>query len=125
MMQHSFTFLCFKKANLNVNEYEEKVTIGVLAWRTYLLYFKTGGGIIGTAFFFIILITSQVFVASADYWVNKWASFENIDYLDKLSVRMDEFNNQSCHNCTFDVNIPVFEQRDNYYYTFLSNLRNI
>lgn len=108
------------------NEYAEKVTIGALAWKTYLLYFKTGGGIIGTAFFFTILIASQVFVASADYWINRWASYENKDYLDKLAVQRNEElyarSNQSCHNCTFDYNIPIFEERDNYYYTFLGNL---
>lgn len=99
--------------NSDQNQYTEKVTIGKLAWKTYAQYFYTGGGIFGALFFFFILISSTVFIASSDYWINIWATRENVDYLNKTSSQFNSMNMTSCGlNCTdFHMDISVYENR--------------
>ena len=107
-------FYLLQKINLNSGQkdaYVEKVTIGKLAWKTYLQYFYTGGGICGASIFFLILIIGTTFISASDYWINVWASSENIDYLDKIS-KVDSLNGTCGLNCTDLMKIPVYENRD-------------
>jgi len=89
------------------------VTIGALAWKTYLTYFRTGGGVLGTLLFFTILVTSQVFISSADYWISYWASAEAVDFSDKS--RQFEANSTNAS----DLGVPAFAYRARNYYIYL------
>jgi ATP-binding cassette subfamily C (CFTR/MRP) protein 4 len=90
------------------------VTIGALAWKTYLTYFRTGGGVLGTLLFFTILVISQVFIASADYWISYWASAEGVDFSDKS--RQFETN---LTNASVLTGVPAFAYRARNYYIYL------
>ncbi len=89
--------------------------MGVLAWKNYFAFFLTGGGIFGTIFFFSILVISQIFISTADYWMNKWAFTEAFDYAEK--VRSYEALNGTNSSTTFSI--PIYEGRWQYYYIYL------
>ena len=57
---------------LDVNEYEEKRTFGAMNWNNYFIYFKAGGGVLGTFILILLFLSSQAAVVLADYWVTTW-----------------------------------------------------
>jgi ABC-type sugar transport system ATPase subunit len=54
------------------SQFDEKRTYGAMNWKTYFVYFKVGGGIIGSIFVFLMFISSQAVVVLADFWLSNW-----------------------------------------------------
>ena len=84
---------------------------GTLSNKTYLTYFKSAVGILGTVFFFIVLISGQILRAVTDYWINRWAAIESMDYNNKTNI-------ECIHNCTMVV-VPVFEDRQWFFIIYI------
>lgn len=61
-----------KEATSPKNEYEEKKLSGMLSWKTYVDYFREGGGFIGTIGLLFIYLACQFLVVAADYWLSYW-----------------------------------------------------
>ena len=56
----------------NKTQHDEKQTLGRISWKVYTDYFRSGGGIVGGIFVFLMFILTQLFVLAADYWVSEW-----------------------------------------------------
>jgi hypothetical protein len=62
------------------DQFEEKRTFGAMNWKTYFVYFKVGGGILGSVFVFFMFIASQAAVVLGDYWLSNWYFFFEQSY---------------------------------------------
>ena len=113
------------------NKFNETSTLGNLTWKIYFIYFKTGGGLFGAAIYFLMLIASQVFVTSGDYFINYWATTETLDYSIKMNNILNLTNstngvNSSNFHEIQSASISVFEKRMDYYFIyFLLNISGV
>lgn len=100
------------KNQICIDNNNEQQKLGNLTKKTYLEYFKNGGGIFGSLFYFIMLILSQVLCTFGEYWLSYWASQESIDYMNKTSTIVT-------NNDTTSYDVLVFKNRESFYSIFL------
>ena len=95
--------------------YDEAQQQNMLSWRTYLLYFKLGGGIFGAALNFLIFMSAELMIAVTDYWVSSWAALEAIDMSVKQANITSETSFSFNESPPSTITTSLFEGRSRYY----------
>eukprot|EP00794_Sanderia_malayensis_P016216 gene16216-17849_t len=57
-------------------ELEEETKEGNIAFKIYVKYFKSGGGVIFTLVLFLLCIVAQLSLVGVDWWIGNWTSIE-------------------------------------------------
>ena len=96
-------------------DYDESQQTGLLSWRTYLLYFKLGGGTFGAALNFLIFMSAELMIAVTDYWVSSWAALEAIDMSVKQANITSETSFSFNESPPSTITTSLFEGRSRYY----------
>jgi len=86
--------------------------------KIYFEYFKVSAGVFGAILNFIFLISSQILITCTDFWINHWASFENINSYTEFSSLNKKLNETFLNNKTFSF----MENRSYNYQIYTSKL---